>query len=346
MNGFPPATRGWPIGAVGEEAIGLCPAFRARFRHGNNAPGGGTVGVMLKRVVDGFRNRVVGSTTGLFAHAPYPLENTLDYPGDPGLFGPDSTTWPVIGDAAAFIGGIRALLIQAAHPEVVAGVADHSTYRVDPLGRLSRTSAYVTATSFGARPEIEAAVQIVRGAHVPVRGRSHRDRPYTAGTPKFAAWVHNALTDSFLVVFQEFGPRRLSAEEADRFVLEQTAVGRLLDARPLPETAEGLSSWLSDHPEIGPSPGLAETVAFLRAPPLPPMIQIAYRFMFAAAVATVPRRLRDLLGVRKRPGAWLVGKLMVGFLRWALGSSPSWHVALVRVGADIPAGLFLRPLPE
>jgi len=300
---------------------------------------------MLKGVVNSFRNRVVGSTTGLFAHAPYPLEDTLSYRGDPGLFGPDSVTWPVLGDAAAFIGGIRALLIQAAHPEVVAGVADHSTYRVDPLGRLSRTSAYVTATSFGARPEVAAAVQTVRRAHVVVRGRSHRDRPYTAGTPKFAAWVHNALTDSFLAAFQEFGPGPLSDEDADRFVLEQTAVGRLLDADPLPETASGLSDWLTYHPDLGPSPGLEETVAFLRAPPLPWSIQAAYRLMFAAAVATVPLQLRRILGVRKRPGARLVGKLMVGFLRWALGSSPSWQISLVRVGAEIPDGLFRQPLP-
>lgn len=299
---------------------------------------------MFATLVGRFKKRVVGSTTGLFAHAPYPLEHTLDYRGDPGLFGPDSATWPVIGDAAAFIGGIRALLIQAAHPEVVAGVADHSTYRVDPLGRLSRTSAYVTATSFGAQPEIEAAVQIVRGAHVSVRGRSHRDRPYTAATPKFAAWVHNALTDSFLAAYQEFGPRRLSLPEADRFVREQTAVGRLLDAEPLPESAGELRDWITYHSDIGPSPGLAETVAFLRAPPLPPIIQIAYRLMFAAAVATVPPSMRDLLGVRKRPGARMVGRVMVGFLRWALGSSPSWHVALVRVGAEIPDGLFRQPV--
>jgi uncharacterized protein (DUF2236 family) len=299
----------------------------------------------LSNLIDDYRNRVIGSTTGLFAHAPYPLENTLDHRDDPGLFGPGSVTWPVLGDASAFIGGIRALLIQAAHPEVVAGVADHSTYRVDPLGRLSRTSAYVTATSFGARPEVEAAVRIVRGAHVPVRGRSHRGRAYSAGTPKFAAWVHNALTDSFLVAFQHFGPRRLTPEEADRFVAEQTVVGRLLDADPLPETAADLATWLADHPEIGDSPGLAETVAFLRSPPLPPAVRIGYRLMFAAAVATVPARLRLTLGVRKRPGALLIGKLMVQFLRWALGSSPSWHVALVRAGAPVPEGLFRQPLP-
>ena len=81
------------------------------------------------------------STAGLFAHAAYPLEHSLSYPGDPGLFGPGSASWEVLGDVASFIGGIRALLIQAAHPEVVAGVSDHSSYEADPLGRLSRTSA-------------------------------------------------------------------------------------------------------------------------------------------------------------------------------------------------------------
>ena len=43
--------------------------------------------------IDALRDRIVGTTTGLFAHAPYPLDNTLAYPGDPGLFGPDSATW-------------------------------------------------------------------------------------------------------------------------------------------------------------------------------------------------------------------------------------------------------------
>ena len=87
-------------------------------------------------VVKEIQRRIVGTTTGLFAHAPYPLDETMRYAGDPGLFGPESVTWPVIGDVATFIGGIRALLVQAAHQEVAAGVADHSRYQDDPLGRL------------------------------------------------------------------------------------------------------------------------------------------------------------------------------------------------------------------
>jgi len=91
--------------------------------------------------IDEIRRRIVGTTTGLFAHAPYPLEDSLQYEGDPGLFGPDSVTWSVMGDVSTMVGGIRALLIQGAHQEVAAGVADHSRYQDDPLGRLSRWRA-------------------------------------------------------------------------------------------------------------------------------------------------------------------------------------------------------------
>jgi uncharacterized protein (DUF2236 family) len=300
----------------------------------------------MSRLADRLRDRVAGATRGLFAHAPYPLSGTLSYKGDPGLCGPESVTWPVIGDVAAFVGGIRALLIQAAHPEVVAGVSDHSGYQQDPLGRLSRTSAYVTATSFGAMPEVEAAVATVRRAHRPVRGESHRGRRYSAGTPALAAWVHNVLTDSFLRAYQAYGPRPLSPAESDRFVVEQTAIGGLLDADPLPVIATDLADWIADHPEMSRSPGLVATVNFVRKPPLPWHIKVGYRALYVAAVATIPYRIRRTLGVRKMPGAVILGRTVVGALRWAMGSSPSWHVSLLRVGAPIPSDLFPHGLPD
>lgn len=296
--------------------------------------------------VDGLRNRVVGRTTSLFAHAPNPLEDTLDHMGDPGLMGPGSVSWKVLGDVASFFGGIRALLIQAAHPEVAASLGDHSRYKDDPLGRLSRTSAYVTATTFGAMPEVEDAIDVVRRAHRPVSGQSHRGRPYSASAPQLAAWVHNALTDSFLKAYLVFGPAELSTAERDRFVVEQARIGRLLGADPLPETAAELESWIVDHPDIGSSPGMEDAVGFLRNPPLPWTVLPAYKTMGAAAAATVPASLRSILGVPKVPGAIVAGQRTAAFLRWSLGSSPAWHIALVRSGADIPEGLFTRTMPQ
>lgn len=297
-------------------------------------------------MISGIRNRMIASATGPFAHAPYPLARTLDYAGDPGLFGPGSVSWRVIGDVSTMVAGIRALLIQSAHPEVVAGVYDHSRYQDDPFGRLSRTSAYVTATTFGAIPEVEEAARRVRRVHRPIKGESHRGEPYDADASDLSAWVHNALTDSFLQAYQHYGPSPLTAAEADSFVAEQAEIGRLLDADPVPETASELADWIATHPGIGPSPGMAETVMFLTNPPLEGPGQVAgYKVMYSGAVATIPPRVRDVLRVESFPGSIRATRLAVATLRWALGSSPSWHLALLRVGAEVPQGLFRQPLP-
>ncbi|MFZ0013880.1 MAG: oxygenase MpaB family protein [Acidimicrobiia bacterium] len=288
------------------------------------------------------RSGMSRATLSLFDHAPYPLEHTLDFPDDPGLLGPDSISWAVLADVAAFVGGLRGLLIQAAHPEVVAGVEQHSRYRDDPFGRLSRTSAYVTATTYGAMPEVDQAVSQVRRIHRVVRGVSSRGVPYDAADPGYSAWVHNVLTDSFLHANQVYGGHPLSAADADRFVAEQTRIGALLGADPMPETAVELRAWVTDHPEVAPSPAMEDVVEFLADPPLSRGIKVGYSTLLEAAVAITPERLRRTLGVRSRPGSRVVGKTAVATLRWALGYSPSWALALRRNGSALPENTFRR----
>ncbi len=288
----------------------------------------------------------VSTMSGLFSHGPTPLENTMAYEGDPGLLGPDCVSWRVIGDSAVFVGGIRALVVQATHAEVVAGVEDHSTYRTDPLGRLSRTAAYVTETTYGAMPEVEAAVQVVRRAHQPVHGTSERNKPYSASKPEMAAWVHNVLTDSFLRAYQAFGPEPLTEADADRFVVEQTKVGALLGADPMPETSAELQTWILDHPDRVRTNGQVNAVSFLRKPPLSPPVKVGYRLLFEAAATTIPEELRDQLGLDLSPRSAGLGGRLVQTLRWALGASPTWKLALVRSGAPIPPNLFKQPTPS
>lgn len=290
----------------------------------------------------GWKARLTETAVGLFSHAPDPLEETFQYPDDPGLFGPESITWKIMGDVSSFIGGIRALLIQAAHPEVAAGVANHSTYRDDPLGRLSRTASYVTATAFGAMPEVEKSIKMVSSAHRPVIGTSSRGEKYSAGNPEMAAWVHNALIDSFLVSYQNFGPFVLEEEEADSYVYEQTNLGNLMKASPLPENAASLSSWLSENPKVGSSKEGAEAVSFLKKPPLPFFTRIAYKILFNAAVVTMPIELREAIGVNPKKGAKTAGNLLTKVLRYALGSSPAWAAALDRSGTKRPNGIRFR----
>jgi len=293
----------------------------------------------------GWRARVTDTASGLFRHAPDPLADTFSHPGDPGLFGPGSMTWQLMGDVAAFVGGIRALLVQAAHPEVAAGVGDHSVYREDPLGRLSRTAAYVTATTYGAIPEVDVALAIVRRAHGPVSGTSHRGVTYDAGDPEMGAWVHNALVDSFLTARRTFGPSPVSDADADAYVAEQARLGERLGVTPLPTTAADLATWVTGHPAVAASPAAADAVAFLAAPRLPLATRLAYRRLYAAAVATVPPRLQVAIGVRQRPGAVPLGRATTGVLRAAMGNSPAWAAALERCGQQRPPGMrFRNPL--
>lgn len=293
------------------------------------------------------RERVGAAMRQPFGHGATPLASTHEHPGDPGLFGPESVTWQVMGRTATFIGGIRGLLVQAAHPEVVAGVDDHSRYRQDPFGRLSRTAFWVTTTAFGAMPEVEAAVATVRDRHRPVIGTSHRDRDYDAAAPGLAAWVHNALTDSFLVAHRAYDAHHLTAAQADRFVAEQARVGALLDADPMPTTAAGLSRWIATHPDVAPSPGMRAAVAFLRDPPLATTGQRAgYRVLFKAAVAILPAQIRDVLGLAPTALGLAGGIAANRILRAMVGDSPAWRAALRRVGAPTPASAtFRRKLP-
>ena len=279
-----------------------------------------------------YRARLGASVGGLFSHGEMPLQRTADFPGDPGLCGPGSVSWRAIGDVSVFVGAIRALLVQAAHPEAVAGVDDHSRYRDDPMGRLNRTAFYVTAATFGAAPEVEEAVARVRAAHHGVSGTSHRGVAYDAAMPALAAWVHNTLTESFLIAYREFG-LGLTEAEADRFVVEQSQVGAMLGAAPLPRTAVELHAWVRPHPDLAPSPGMRAAVEFLRRPPLPARQRVGYDVLMHGAITTMPPELTGVLDLRARPGARTSAAALLRFLRWGLRNSPSWRAALDRCGA-------------
>jgi len=75
---------------------------------------------------------------------------------------------------------------------------------------------------------------------------------------------------------------------------------------------------------------------------LPVAVRIPYLVLLRAAAATLPSRIAGIVGVRSLPGDLEVGRVAVAALRWSLGASPDWRVALERVGAPRPAGVTFR----
>jgi uncharacterized protein (DUF2236 family) len=255
-------------------------------------------------------------------------------PPDPGLFGPSSVTWRVHADLAMFVGGLRALLVQTLHPLAMAGVAEHSSYRDDPLGRLHRTSAFLAATTYGTRVEAQAAIERVRRIHRLVVGTAPDGRTYAATDPELLAWVHDVEVDSFLAAYRRYGGG-LDDDDADRYVAEMAVVGEMVGVVDPPRSVAALRAEFGDFREVRGSAQARDAARFILFPPLPVVARPAHAILAAAAVGLVPASYRRMLWL---PAVPLADPLVVrpatraflGALGWALGENPTLARARAR----------------
>ena len=253
-----------------------------------------------------------------------PWVRAIGEPGDDGWFGPGSTIWSVHADAATLVGGVRALLVQAMHPTVLAGFDQHSAYREDPESRLQRTASFVTITTFGTSRQAAAACARVRKAHAPVRGRTPGGEAYDAGDPDLLGWVHLALADSMADSVARFGRTPF---DLDAYLADMAVVGEHLEAAHVPhDRAQLAAAWEHYLPALRVTPETETAHRFLMDPPLPLHVRIPYRVVAAAAVSSLPPTLRPLLAARPvlpGPPARLVGLAATRLLAAVLGPSPA-----------------------
>ncbi len=163
------------------------------------------------------------------------LAGVTDLPApDEGLFRDGCWLRRISSEAVLLFGGGRALLLEIAHPLVAAGVAEHSSFRTDPFGRLQRTLEAMSAITFKDQAAVVSAVRSVATAHVPVRGRlAQTAGPFAAGTrysgrdPELMRWVWATLVDTAWVVYERFvGP--LDVDALGSFYGDQRALARVL----------------------------------------------------------------------------------------------------------------------
>jgi uncharacterized protein (DUF2236 family) len=319
-------------------------------REGDRDPGVPLARAAIRRVL-----------TRLFG--PPPFDPDTD-PGDPGLTGPGSASWIVIGEPAAIAGGLRGLLVQLAHPLAMAGVHDHSAFREDPLGRLQRTSAYVTTSTFGSTREALQVARRVRAVHPRVTGTAPDGRPYRADDPRLLTWVSIALTSSFLAGHRQWAPTTLTRQDEDAFVAQQSRISALLDPRvdltalasdphaqaalragklalpmiddgTLPTTVAALEDVLASfRHELGITHQAREALAFLRRPPIPLAARGGYRSLLSGALGSLDAGLQEALELGWSPGrsrtAVAQAGLTLSLMRTMVGTSPSLRAAQAR----------------
>ena len=247
-----------------------------------------------------------------------------DRPG-PRLFDGDRPIRRVHGDAAMFVGGLRALLLQSLHPLAMAAVAAHSGYRGDPWGRLQRTSTFLAVTTFGTTDDAEAAIATVRRVHGHIRGTTPDGEPYEASDPHLLNWVHIAEVDSFLRAHQRYGAKPLDEAGCDAYIADTARIATALGAENPPRTTAELAEQLAAYrPELRGSAPARDAARFLLVqPPIPLAARVPYTMLAAAAVGMMPAWTRlplrlPYLPLSEATTFRVAGRTLVRGLRWAM----------------------------
>ena len=278
---------------------------------------------LLARLIQSGIRRSLGDIPG-------ELDEYSASPGDPGLLRPDSMAWRVHADLPGMlIGGFAALMLQMLHPLAMAGVAAHSRFREDPLGRLQRTGRFVAGTTFGPMPLVEQLIGEVKAVHTRVRGIAPDGRAYSAADPELLTFVHVSEVSSFLAGYQRYSLRPLLRVEKDQYFDEVAEVARRLGARDVPTSLAEIRRYLRDvEPQLRWSSQSDEALQFLRRPLGTSAGEIVtHRVLIEAGLDLLSPNARDLLGVAPLlPGSRMVVRAAATAFslttRWALGPSP------------------------
>jgi len=260
-----------------------------------------------------FRRLLSGAPDGV-----PPWIATIAAGDEPGLYTPADAPWLVHADFGTLVGGIRALLVQALHPATLAGVADHSRYETDALGRLSGTIRWLTVTTFGSHEAVRREASRVNRLHERVTGEylaGAEPKSYRAADPSLLLWVHVAFMESFLTCHQVYCAAPIPGG-ADAYVSQWSRSVTPLGLDSAPQSVAQLNESLLGFYERGElrcDDRTREVVRFIRNPPLPAIAGLVYKLLFAAAVVSLRPEHRQLLGL-KAPQKWLV----VGPTRFAL----------------------------
>ncbi|MCO7503371.1 MULTISPECIES: oxygenase MpaB family protein [unclassified Pseudomonas] len=258
--------------------------------------------------------------------------------GDPGLFGPRSISWQVHGDfPSMLIGGISALLLQVLHPLALAGVWDHSSFRQDIIGRLRRTSQFISGTTFGSTRDAEWLIDKVRTIHLQVVGTAADGRPYAASDPDLLTWVHVAEVSSFMAAHLRYRNPHLSLADQDAYYAEIALVAERLGARNVPRSRQAVAHYLQAmRPQLACDERSREVVRVLLEAPAPSRLaKPVANLMMQAGINLLPDWAGELLERTPHP----LKRRLVGLgidstapvLRWAMRDS-SLHRARRRVG--------------
>ncbi|MEU0566371.1 oxygenase MpaB family protein [Nonomuraea sp. NPDC005983] len=227
-------------------------------------------------------------------------------------FGPGSMLWETAGEYRNLLVAGSALVLQTMHPAVGAAVAEHSTYRDDPWGRLTRTLTSVQKWVYDGAGGLEEGHRL-RELHRPISGVDGQGRSYHALNGEAWAWVHLSLFERFVALNRWFGTP-YTAEQERLLYEESRQLGRILRVpdREVPPDLPAFWRYFDDMvaDRLEPHQTALDVLGVLRGTPTLPGLPRPLRrlwapvgagageFNYFVAVGTLPPAVREKLGLR------------------------------------------------
>lgn len=223
-----------------------------------------------------------------------------------GFFSPDTMIWQVDREIILLLAGGRALLMQLAHPKVAAGVAEHSHFKEDPLGRLYRTMSAMWSIGFDEMSEARASLEQVKSVHRRIHGITSPAELAPFGTPydaldiELLLWVHATLIDSAIVAYDLF-VKPLASDEKCRYYDDSKKLAHLFEIPEtlVPTSLADFNSYLermlvNGEIAVGPTArALAEEILY----PSPWILRPAGPLFRLVTAGLMPERLREGYGL-------------------------------------------------
>ena len=248
------------------------------------------------------------------------------------VFSRDSEVWRVNRHANGLLFGPAAVLLQVAHPRVAQGVADHSDFREDALGRLRRTLSTVNRITFGTVAEAEEMRVRMNEVHGRVKGEVSQGmagpRRYAAFEPDLLMWVLATLIDASIKGY-ELVWEPLSAERRERFYREFRLFGTYFGLAEgegpanYPEFVEYYEDMLAGD-LLGSHSLCSEVAAAVVRPRKPMRDKLLGRVVDFLPIETVPEKIRDRLGLESTSWTRFRMSLLEKVAPVAFRTLPKW----------------------
>jgi uncharacterized protein (DUF2236 family) len=232
---------------------------------------------------------------------------------DYGFFGPDSVTWKVWSYPTSLtVGFQRAVVVEELDPALIAAVDQNGGVRARTRSRYDRTLRYFALVAFGdSETTIKAASVLVKIHAKAVGTEPLSGNRFDANDPDSQLWIHLTAWHSILYAYERYGPGRLPASEEARYWEECALAAELQTCDPadVPRSRQGVRDYFEAmRPRLAGSEAAQSMMEFLLdasrilppgRPLLRPFDRIAGRALRAATIATMPRRLRKMGGLRQ-----------------------------------------------